>query len=328
MSPQEIDKILQRYLNNESTPEEQELVERWFDTIGEEKQELDPATRQAIQQRLWSSLKVAKPKRYTVAYFARMAAAVLLLAVSTFYIYRQFTPSIPPEQTIADAASTTEVIASGDTEKRVELCDGSVVTLKPRSELRFPSVFGNQREVSLSGEALFEVARNVNHPFLVHANEVTTRVLGTSFLIKAYALEQDITVTVKTGKVSVYTEQASHQTDHRQEIILTPNQQIVYHRNENQTVKMLVNNPQVITPQSGQKTSYTNVAVPEIFRALEERYGIPIQFDAGVLSGCTITYADLTEEGLYEQIEIICNALGARYKKSESYIVIEAEGCK
>jgi transmembrane sensor len=327
MSPQEIDKILQRYLNYESTPEEKELVERWFDAIGEEKKELDPATRQAIQTRLWSSLKVEKPKRQGYTKYVRVAASVVLLAVSTFYIYRYFTPDIPHEQTIADAA-TPVIVTSGDIEKRVELSDGSVVTLKPRSEIRFPSVFGNQREVHLSGEALFEVERNVEHPFLVYANEVTTRVLGTSFLIKAYASDQDVTVTVKTGKVSVYTEQASNKTDNRQEIILTPNQQIVYHRNENQTVKMLVNDPQVITPQSSQKTSYTNVAVPEIFRALEERYGIPIQFDANVLSGRTITYADLTEEGLYEQIEIICNALGARYKKSESSIVIEGEGCK
>ena len=327
MLPQEIDKILQRYLNYESTPEEKELVERWFDAIGEEKKELDPATRQAIQTRLWSSLKVEKPKRQGYIKYVRVAASVVLLAVSTFFIYRYFTPNIPHEQTIADAATTPVVVTSGEIEKRVELSDGSVVTLKPRSEIRFPSVFGNQREVYLSGEALFEVARNVKRPFLVYANEVTTRVLGTSFLIKAYALEQDVTVTVKTGKVSVYTEQASNKADNRKEIILTPNQQIVYHRNENQTVKMLVNDPQVITPPSSQKTSYTNVAVPEIFRALEERYGIPIQFDAHVLSGCTITYADLTEEGLYEQIEIICNALGARYKKSESSIVIEAEGC-
>jgi len=159
-------------------------------------------------------------------------------------------------------------------------------------------------------------------------SQAGTYVLRLSASDTQLSSSDDVTVTVKTGKVSVYTEQATNKTDSRQEIILTPNQQIVYHRNENQTVKMLVNDPQVITPQSSQKTSYTNVAVPEIFRALEERYGIPIQFDANVLSGCTITYADLTEEGLYEQIEIICNALGARYKKSESSIVIEAEGCK
>ncbi|AYB29136.1 FecR family protein [Chryseolinea soli] len=327
MSPQEIDKILQRYLNYESTPEEQQLVERWFDAIGEEKTELEPATREAIQKRLWSSLNVEKSKRQGYTKYVRVAASIVLLAVSTFYLYRYFTPNLPHEQTMADANAPV-VVTSGDLEKRVELSDGSVVTLKPRSELRFPSVFGTQREVNLSGEALFEVARNVQRPFLVHANEVTTRVLGTSFLIKAYALEQDITVTVKTGKVSVYTEHASNKTDQRQEIILTPNQQIVYHRNEDQTVKMLVSDPQVITPQSSQRTSYTNVPVPEIFHALEERYGIPIQFDPKVLSGCTITYADLTEEGLYEQIEIICNALGARYEKSASSIVIEAEGCK
>ena len=328
MSPQEIDKILQRYLNYECTPEEKKLVEGWFDSIGEEKRELDPVTRQAIQNRLWSSLKVANPKAYGYAKYVGLAASILLLAVSTIYLHRIFTTTVGQEQTIVDATPELMVVKSGDTEKRVELSDGSVVTLKRRSEIRFPPVFDNKREVSLSGEALFEVARNVNRPFLVYTNEVTTRVLGTSFLIKAYALEQEITVTVKTGKVSVYTDQINDKKDNRKEIILTPNQQIVYHRNENQAIKTLVNDPQIITQQPLQKTSYTNVAVTEIFRALEERYGIPIQFDANILSGCTLTYADLTEEGLYEQIEIICNALGAQYKKSESSIVIEGEGCK
>lgn len=328
MSPQEIDEILQRFLNNESTPAEKEMVEEWFSAIGKEEKPLTPATRQALQKKLWSSLPIERPRpQHRYGYWARIAASVLLLAVCSFYIYQHFIIPVTG-RTVADVASDRVVVTSGDVEKRVTLSDGSVVTLKQHSEIRFPSVFGDKREVSLSGEALFEVARNVHRPFLVYANEVTTRVLGTSFVIKAYARDQEVTVAVKTGKVSVYTAQCADGAANKQEIILTPNQQIVYHRNESQTEKMLVSDPQTVVQQSTQKLSYANVPVTTIFRELEERYGIPIQFDEQVLSGCTLIYADLTDEDFYGQIDIICNALGARYKKSASSIVIEAEGCK
>jgi ferric-dicitrate binding protein FerR (iron transport regulator) len=329
MSPQEIDEILQRFLNNESTPAEREMVEEWFSAIGKDQRPLTPATRQVLQKKLWSSLNIKKPKpqrRY--GHWVRMAASILLLVVCSFYLYQRFMIPAPGKQTMAEVSSGMVVVASGDAEKNVTLSDGSVVTLKRHSEIRFPATFGNKREVSLSGEAFFEVARNVHRPFLVYANEVTTRVLGTSFVIKAYARDREVTVAVKTGKVSVYTKPCGDSTTSKQEIILTPNQQIVYHRNESQTEKMLVSDPQTVVQQPIQKLSYANVPVTTIFRELEERYGIPIQFDEEVLSGCTLIYADLTDEDFYGQIEIVCNALGARYKKSESSIVIEAEGCK
>jgi transmembrane sensor len=329
MSPQEIDEILQRYLNNESTPAEKEMVDEWFSAIGKEERKLPPAARQALQQKLRSSIHIEKPRpQHRYGYWVRIAASILLLAVCSFYIHRHFTIPAPGQKIIANAAPGMVVVASGEAEKSVTLSDGSMVLLKPHSEIRFPSVFGNKREVSLSGEALFEVARNAQHPFLVYANEVTTRVLGTSFVIKAYAHDQHVTVAVKTGKVSVYTAQPDNSAAGKQEIILTPNQQIVYHRNESQTEKMLVSDPQMVHQQPAQKPSYANVPVTTIFRELEEKYGIPIQFNEQVLSGCTLMYADLADEGFYGQIDIICNALGARYKKTESSIVIEAEGCQ
>jgi hypothetical protein len=327
MSSQEIDRILQRYLKDECTPDEKELVEEWFEGIGKEKVDLDHNTRHVIQKRLWSALNATEPKRFGYGKFSRIAAAILLLVTSTFLLYKQFSPIVAVDHANVDAIKM-QVVEAALAEKSVELNDGSVVMLQPGSEIRFPSVFQSKREVYLSGEAHFKVARDVNRPFLVYANEVTTRVLGTSFVVKAYAMEKDITVIVKTGKVSVYAKQASNNKDKQREIILTPNQQIIYHRNENQTVKMLVDDPQVIAHQPLQKANYTNVPVAEIFHTLEERYGIQIQYDTNALSGCTLTYADLTEEDLYGQIEIICNALGARYKKSESSIVIDSEGCK
>ena len=327
MSPQEIDEILQRYLKDECTGKEKQLVEQWFDALEKGSGELDVRTQLAVRKRLWSKLDHDADYQYNYWKLGRIAAGLLILVVSTFLVIKYSPFGENKIRGVADS-SPMRFVNSGDVVKRIELKDGSIISLQPGGEVSFSEMFQDKREVYLSGEAFFEVTEDASRPFLVYANEVTTKVLGTSFLVKAYKQEKEIVVTVKTGKVSVYTQPTDNKQETQKEIILTPNQQVIYDRKVNLTVKKLVDDPQVIVQQPSVKTSYTNAPVIEIFQALEKRYGIDIQYDANVLSGCTLMSADITEEGLYEQIEIICNALGARYTRSESSILIEAEGCK
>ncbi len=328
MSPQQFDEILERYLRDACTGKEKQLVEEWFDAIGKEDRELDIRTQLAVQKRLWSKLDNTEHKNYSYWKVSRIAAALLFLVVSTFLLVNYFQSEENKVRAFDGSVRMLQFNNPGATPKRVEMKDGTVILLQPGSEVRFPEIFQDKREVYLSGEAFFEVTKNINQPFLVYANEVTTKVLGTSFLIKAYKQDKEIIVAVKTGKVSVFTQTSGNKQETQEEIVVTPNQQVIYKRNENLAVKMLVDDPQVIAQPPPIKASFKNAPVVEIFQALEKSYGIRIQYDANALSACTLTYADITEEGLYEQIEIICNALGARYKRSEFSILIEAEGCK
>jgi len=87
---------------------------------------------------------------------------------------------------------------------RVVLSDGSQVWLNAASSLRFPTVFaGNGREVELTGEAYFEVAKNKRMPFHVRVNGIRVDVLGTHFNINAYSEEQDIKTSLLEGSVRV-----------------------------------------------------------------------------------------------------------------------------
>ena len=80
--------------------------------------------------------------------------------------------------------------------------DGSIIWLKGNSSLTYPEHFVNAtREVSLIGEALFEVAKDASHPFVVHSNGMNTKVLGTSFNIRP--IGNHVEVVVFTGKVAV-----------------------------------------------------------------------------------------------------------------------------
>ena len=101
------------------------------------------------------------------------------------------------------------------------LSDGTRVWLNAESELEYPVAFSSEkREVRLSGEAFFEVARDEARPFYVMVGEVQTRVLGTSFNIKAYDDDTDIVTTLFTGKVEV-----SPLKDVAKKVVLAPGEQ-------------------------------------------------------------------------------------------------------
>ena len=104
------------------------------------------------------------------------------------------------------------------------LSDGTRVWLNSESELEFPVAFGRgEREVRLRGEAFFEVARDSARPFYVVAGDVRTRVLGTSFNVKAYANEPAVTATLFTGKIEV-----APLKDLARRVVLSPGRQAAW----------------------------------------------------------------------------------------------------
>lgn len=87
---------------------------------------------------------------------------------------------------------------------RIILPDGSNVWLNAASSLRFPTVFtGKTREVQLTGEAYFEVAKNPSMPFTVKVNDMAVRVLGTHFNVMAYHDENTVQTTLLEGAVNI-----------------------------------------------------------------------------------------------------------------------------
>ena len=91
-------------------------------------------------------------------------------------------------------------------EYRVVLPDSSVVWLNAASSLRFPTRFsGDKREVYLSGEAYFEVAKNKKRPFIVSINNISVAVTGTQFNVKGYPDEDYVNTTLVEGGVELRT---------------------------------------------------------------------------------------------------------------------------
>lgn len=348
MTPQEFDDLLDRYTKGKCTEKEQHVVNQWFNSIGKDitdKNEIEALKaltprKEAIEASLWSKINPAPASKQTVSfnYFSQIAAAIAILAVvvpATYYLLKetgiaQQLNSVKIDRSAEDSFSEI-IVNSEDQSKKITLEDGSEVTLKPNSEIRFAKNFTNsKREVYLTGEAFFRVMRDEQRPFFVYSNEVVTKVLGTCFNVKAYTHDKEVTVAVKSGKVSVYPQEIQEPATLEMPasaVILTPNQKVVYNRENEKVLKQLIEKPEIILPEPTLfKMSYDGAPVTKIFAVLEENYGVDIEYDEEVLSACVLT-TSMSDEGLYERIEVICKAINAKYTITDAVIKISSRGC-
>ena len=226
----------------------------------------------------------------------------------------------------------TEVHNTTPSPQRITLADGSLITLQPGGKLSYqPDFIGPQREVYLSGEAFFEVARNPEKPFFVYAEQLVTKVLGTSFTVRANPGEGQVQVLVKSGRVSVYSNQRGGNPGDREtltsEVVLKPNQQVVFLARENQFARSLVAAPELLE-EVEIKPSFVFKATPirEVFEKLGAAYGIEIVFDAELMQNCYLT-GSFTDEPLFEKLDLITRTLNATYQQVDGQIVITSRGC-
>ncbi len=220
-------------------------------------------------------------------------------------------------------------VCATQTRQAVRLADGTVVYLSKGSRLSYPLHFaGDRREVILTGEAFFEVAEKSNHPFYVYANEVVTKVLGTAFRITAPDNARQVLVEVRSGKVTVFTQHRIDQADPETKgLILLPNQQAVFDRSREELNRRLVPDPLPIDSH-GMTVSrrFDDTPVSTVLTELVRIYGVEIRYNEGSLANCVIT-TTLHGQSLYDQLDIICQTIGASYKEIDAQIVIESAGC-
>lgn len=124
-----------------------------------------------------------------------LAYAAVVLLMSTFSMVFYFHKTTTP-------IDYAELSNPNGQHSRILLPDSSIVYLSGGSKIRYEKTFlGTKRMVYLDGEAFFDVVHQSKRPFVVKSGEITTIVLGTSFNVKAYASENKVDVTVRTGKV-------------------------------------------------------------------------------------------------------------------------------
>jgi transmembrane sensor len=265
---------------------------------------------------------------------SRWAAGILLtlaigwVAVTTFDSKPQagetsFLQESPGKEVMSEVVNR-EIIPM-----TVSLDDGSTVVLQKDSKLSFSKPFGmSGRKVFLSGEAFFDVARDSLRPFTVYSGEIVTEVLGTSFSVRAFEKDNEVEVNVKTGKVSVFRQDAVTEARPRESaIVLVPNQKVVFSRKDEHFDKRLVEKPLPIRELSEYpRQRFEDISVPDLLKLLEDRYGVQFVYDRALLERCVIT-TTLNDEPMFDNLEVICRTIGASYREEDARIVIESDGC-
>ncbi len=269
----------------------------------------------------------------------RVAASVLLLVGIGFTAYkainrpdrqlqarlRQINPALMDNA--VRRVNTTNTVQS------IRLEDGSMVALHPHSSLQYPIHFtATNREVYLRGKAFFSIARNPRKPFWVYTNTLSTQVLGTSFMVSAFADSVQAKVEVRSGRVSVYrmgdVEKARHdQLNERIGVILTANQQVAYTQTDGRLVKTVVTQPAVLRPGQSNAFVFEETPIAEVFALIEKTYGLTILYDAANMNQCYLT-ANLTDESLFDKLALICKITRSSYELVDGQIVIHSVGCE
>jgi transmembrane sensor len=207
-----IDDLLVKYLLGETNEEERLLVEIWinsnadnkkyyndFKIIWQESKQL-AAVSTVDENAAWQRFKtrINQPKGKGVVkklmpeVWFRIAALFILIVGAAYFGYKLLNEK-PVEN---------RVVASKQTTLTDTLPDGSIVTLNKNSELDFPSQFkSDTRTVALKGEAFFNVTPNKEKPFIIQVNDVSIRVVGTSFNVRS--VEGVTEIIVETGVVQV-----------------------------------------------------------------------------------------------------------------------------
>ena len=163
------------------------------------------------------------------------------------------------------------VIPKGKTYKLL-LSDGTKIWLNSETEITYPTRFvGNKRVVNLIGEAFFEVAKNKEKPFIVNANGMEVKVLGTSFNISCYTTDKTFNTTLINGSVSVKTNNKEAQT-------IVPSEQLTYYKESEQTTIHTVNT-ELFTSWINGEYIFKDTTLEEIVKKLQRWYDFSVNYE-------------------------------------------------
>ena len=289
---QEIDKaFIRKFIAGECTPHEQERMKLFMQQPGSQKlldevidedwqgfRNQTPATDDYImdfQQRLNKRIDEGNKKpaaKYRIIRFYRYAAiwAILILGAATYGVLQlKKATSVP--QTIAMISSRNPY----GQRSTITLPDGSIVTLGAASSITYPHHFKDSiREISLQGEAFFEITKNPRQPFIVHSGEVQVKVLGTSFKIDAFKGEK-FAVAVATGKVQV-SKKSDIPGKLKSIALLLPGDVVAYDQVSGSATRSNVP-PTELTGWKNGKLTFTGTPLSDVVKILERWYNIKIE---------------------------------------------------
>lgn len=322
--------LLARFLKGDVTREERDEVMQWLENQPEDWLERfmdehwsdagpvmeEPSRSEKIGRVLHRvSLEETRSRPSSLKRIMRVAAiltGLLVMSTAVYYLVNQ--------REAATVASIQVKVPFSKTEK-VILPDRSTITLNAGSILTYPERFsGDTREITLEGEAFFDVKADPSKPFIIHAGGLNTTVLGTTFNVAAYRQAQHFTITVLTGKVAV------SDTLSRREVTLLPKQRVSFNTTTAEMTTSLVERPEQAIAWSEGRLIFEETSLAEVAERLSFKYGVEIILINKQLANCRFN-GEFEHESLDDILTIITTLTKTKIKREGNTIQLSGKGC-
>lgn len=287
--------------------EKEKIIDREFEKLLPGKDGIDPVDVESAWNKVMSRINEEAPvitlkpagRPFPGIRFMRIAAAVLILAgIGTALLFT----------VKSDPFSKIIVASTGDYEKniKVSLSDGSTVTLNHNTKLSYSSGYGKRsRNVSLTGEAFFEITSDPSKPFIIDAGKAKVKVVGTSFNVITENDDSAVEVFVATGKVMLSDNSGSR------DLILDPGYIGTMDRGSSEKTKN--ENPNYMSWKEG-RLDYDGQPLEIVFRDLKRVYNMEIIADDPSILANPWT-SPIISQSSDTIIRIICASFNLSYVK-------------
>lgn len=250
-----------------------------------------------------------KKKKYKLSSIMKYAAAIALFLISGFGVLMLALQSNTKQQELV----YHEVYVPKGEQKKLILPDSSQITLNSNSYIRYPSTFSDQvRKIEINGEVFLDVKPDKYKQFIVSTQDMDVKVLGTSFNIKAYDYDPQISVSVCTGKVQVEMPEAN--------ISISPDEMVTLNKINGEIEKRCIDSKKTTAWLRGE-LYFNKTPISIIAKELERYYNCEIEIENEELMK-ELVYGEHSNESLESVLKSLEYALNIKHKKKEDIIIL------
>jgi len=327
LSRVELDELLEGLSNDDTLADYSTVLEQHFNQLIEQESANQPENRRPgkadkAAEEAGDRIRDVTSERGSFNYRPLLLTGGFILSLVAV-VYLKFPQWITSDSlhrvnqnTLTQKTFQKETVPAGK-RRQVQFSDGSLVKVNAGSTIEFPAHFNAApRTVTLNGEAFFAIQADAQSPVNIRTQELIIRGSGTSFNVKAYDDDDDITVTVRAGRVSVGTSSRASEP-----FFLTKDQQLVFNKSTDHYQINTLSDEQQVSWVDG-FLQFDHTPLLSVEHALERWYDVDITVSDPGLYKTHFTGRHFNEN-LTSVLESICFAIDATYEKKDNRIVIK-----
>jgi transmembrane sensor len=319
MTEPEFRALLDRYLADEATPAERQLLDQFFELYRDQETGKAVADAEMIREEILNAVRRKNARGIELVSAGRsfaalkIAASIALVAGLSYFAF--FRSALSGEK-IEQEHRVERVTAKGE-KLDVQLPDGTRVKLNSNSRLTYAQAsFDSLRDVTLEGEGFFDVVHNTSKPFTVHTGATSTSVLGTTFNVNATNMTA-LAITLITGKVRVASGGAT--------AVLLPNEQALIKAHSTTIVTRTVDVNKYVAWKNN-TLIFEGTRLEEALTTLENWYDVHFDVSHAALKNCVVTgrYQNESLENVLKSFEFM---LHIEFSINNRTVTVQGNGC-